>query len=114
MDTETSKAREYIVKNQDLYSEYFRIPDAFKLTFKFQSLLPTNFNTYMMTFYETPMTEEKFENEGHHESIYGTIGDSLSVLFTLGSVPKRPSPTTSETGLLEDGTADPATRREKG
>ena len=67
------------------YRSYFRIPDMYKLTFKFKSLLPTNFNTYMMTFFEKPVLEEKFEDgNGHFTTIYDDFG--VSVAEVLGDI----------------------------
>ena len=47
----------------------------YKLTFRFKSLLPTNFNTYLMTFNEKPVFEEKFEegNTGHFTTVYDSF-----------------------------------------
>lgn len=53
----------------------------YKLTLRFKSLIPTNFNTYMMTFWEDAMlnhTFEKKENKGHYETIYTDIGTTLA------------------------------------
>lgn len=44
----------------------FRVPDAFKVSFKFKSILPTNFNTYMMSLFEPSIENEKIENGAHH------------------------------------------------
>ena len=51
----------------------------YKLTFKFKSLLPTNFNTYMMTYFEKPVLEEKFEDEkGHFTTVYDHFGTAVA------------------------------------
>ena len=51
----------------------------YKLTFRFKSLIPTNFNTYMMTFWEDSMLNHSFnEQNGHHMTVYGDIGTTLA------------------------------------
>lgn len=53
----------------------------YKLTLRFKSLIPTNFNTYMMTFWEDAMlnhTFEKKEDKGHYETVYTNFGTTLA------------------------------------
>ena len=51
----------------------------YKLTLRFKSLIPTNFNTYMMTFWEDPMLNHSFnEQDGHHNTAYGDVGITLA------------------------------------
>ena len=67
------------LKNDPLFLESFRIPDMYKLILRFKSLIPTNFNTYMMTFWEDAMLNHSFnEQNGHHETIYTDIGTTLA------------------------------------
>lgn len=79
------------------YIEAFRIPDMFKITFRFKSLIPSNFNTYMMSFTETPVLIDTPENGGHFDTIYQDLGTSLAGIVldriekAMGGTKENPS-----------------------
>ena len=102
-------------KKGEQYMGYFRIPDMFKVTFRFKSLLPTNFNTYMMTFFEPPIMEDTsfmHPSEGHHNTVYTDVVTAIGGIFKDLVGGDSEKPTTSAGGDTSSGDDSRATSSE--